>query len=167
MARYGWTSYDTREGGTQTIEDVQNKIDITTEFIKKSEGSSAGNWGLRIRGTPRKDAPADLKTVVVFYVGMESMDTCAKCKLASSAQVGAEEDTSVHAANLWIEHPQLGTAGLHIPASVGENGRHEGMVVKSMNVSEDRLWRAHSKLDLINVHPMFSNILTILYMCHG
>jgi hypothetical protein len=88
---------------------------------------------LRIRGTPRKDAPPDLKTVVVFYVGMESMDTCgAKCKLASSAQVGAEEDTSIHAANLWVEHPQLGTAGLHIPASVGENGRHEGMVVKSM-----------------------------------
>jgi mannosyl-oligosaccharide glucosidase len=168
MARYGWTSYDTREGGTQTIEDVQNKVDITTEFIKKSEGSSAGNWGLRIRGTPRKDAPPDLTTVVVFYVGMESMDTCgAKCKLASSAQVGAEEDTSIHAANLWIEHPQLGTAGLHIPASVGENGRHEGMVVKSMNVSEDRLWRANSKLDLINAHLCSQISSLLLHMCHG
>ncbi|KAH4928180.1 hypothetical protein HBI26_202840 [Parastagonospora nodorum] len=144
MARYGWTSYDTREGGTQTIEDVQNKIDITTEFIKKSEGSSAGNWALRIRGTPRKDAPADLKTTVVFYVGMESFDTCTKCKLESSEQVGAEEDTSTHAVNLWMEHPQLGTAGMHIPASVGENGRHEAMIVKSMNVSEDKLWRANT-----------------------
>lgn len=156
MARYGWTSYDTREGGTQTIEDVQNKIDITTEFIKKSEGPSAGNWALRIRGTPRKDAPADLKTTVVFYVGMESFDTCTKCKLESSEQVGAEEDTSIHAVNLWMEHPQLGTAGMHIPASVGENGRHEAMVVKSMNVSEDKLWRANSKLGLTNAHPTSS-----------
>jgi len=148
MARYGWTAYDTRAGGTQIIEDVQNKIDITTEFIKKSEGPSAGNWGLRIRGTPRKDAPADLTTSVVFYVGMEYMDTCAKCKLVSSEQTGPEEDTSIHAANLWIEHPQLGTAGMHIPASVHENGRHEAMVVKSMNVSDDQLWQARCKLSI-------------------
>jgi mannosyl-oligosaccharide glucosidase len=145
MAKYGWTAYDTREGGTQTIEDVQNKIDITTEFIKKSEGQSAGNWALRIRGTPRKDAPADIKTSVVFYVGMESMEACPKCKLVASEQLGPEEDTSIHAANLWIEHPQLGTAGLHIPASVGESGRHEAMVVKSLNVSDDKLWQARCK----------------------
>lgn len=146
MARYGWTAYDTREGGTQTLEDVQNKIDITTEFIKKSEGPSAGNWALRIRGTPRKDAPTDLKTAVVFYVGMESMETCPKCKLVSSEQLGAEEDTSVHAANFWIEHPQLGTSGIHIPASVGPwNERHEPMVVKTLNVSDDQLWQARCK----------------------
>ena len=156
MARYGWTAYDTREGGTQTIEDVQNKIDITTEFIKKSEGQSAGNWALRIRGTPRKDAAGDLKTSVVFYVGMESMDTCTQCKLESSEQLGAEEDTSVHAANFWIEHPQLGTAGIHIPASVGENGRHEAMVVKSLNVTEDHLWQARCKLSFTGHYITFS-----------
>jgi mannosyl-oligosaccharide glucosidase len=158
MARYGWTAYDTREGGTQTIEDVQNKIDITTEFIKKSEGASAGNWALRVRGTPRKDAPSDLTTIVVFYVGMESMDTCSKCKLESSEQLGADEDTSVHAVNLWIEHPTLGTAGLHIPASMGENGRHEPMVVKSLNVSEDKLWQARCKLNSIASCPMLAQI---------
>jgi mannosyl-oligosaccharide glucosidase len=151
MARYGWTAYDTREGGTQTIEDVQNKIDITTEFIKKSEGQSAGNWALRIRGVPRKDAASNLRTVVVFYVGMESMDTCTNCKLVTSEQLGAEGDTSIHAANFWIEHPQLGTAGIHIPASVGEGGRHEAMVVKSMNVSDDKLWQAKCKHTLIRL----------------
>ncbi|KAF1921735.1 glycoside hydrolase [Ampelomyces quisqualis] len=144
MARYGWSAYDVRTGGTQSIEDVQNKIDIAAEFVKKSTGPSAGNWALRIRGTPRKDAPADLKTSVVFYVGMESMDTCTKCKLQSSEQLGPEEDTSVHAANFWIEHPQLGTAGLHIPASMGDAERPETMVVKSLNVSDNKLWQARS-----------------------
>jgi mannosyl-oligosaccharide glucosidase len=158
MARYGWTAYDTREGGTQTIEDVQNKIDITTEFIKKSEGQSAGNWALRIRGMPRKDAAADMKTSVVFYVGMESMDACTKCKLVASEQLGPEEDTSVHAANFWIEHPELGTAGIHIPASVGESGRHEAMVVKSLNVSDEKLWQTRCKLNSIGFHQSLPNI---------
>jgi mannosyl-oligosaccharide glucosidase len=166
MARYGWTAYDTREGGTQTIEDVQNKIDITTEFIKKSGGASAGNWALRIRGTPRKDAPSDLTTTVVFYVGMESMDTCPKCKLESSEQLGAEEDTSIHAVNLWIEHPKLGTAGIHIPASMGQNGRHEPMVVKSLNASEDRLWQARCKLNSIASYPTLAPIsVNYLHAC--
>jgi mannosyl-oligosaccharide glucosidase len=142
MARYGWTAYDTREGGTQTLEDVQNKIDITTEFIKKYEGDSAGNWALRIRGAPRRDAPADMKTSVVFYVGMESMDTCTTCKLEASEQLGADEPASIHAANIWVEHPQLGIAGLHIPGSIGEDGHPETMVVKTLNVTEDRLWQA-------------------------
>jgi mannosyl-oligosaccharide glucosidase len=137
MAKYGWTAYDTREGGTQTIE---------------------GNWALRIRGTPRKDAPADIKTSVVFYVGMESMEACPKCKLVASEQLGPEEDTSIHAANLWIEHPQLGTAGLHIPASVGESGRHEAMVVKSLNVSDDKLWQARCKRNSIEHHENLPSI---------
>jgi mannosyl-oligosaccharide glucosidase len=156
MARYGWSTYDTRDGGKQTIEDIQNKIDITTEFIKKSDGQSAGNWALRIRGTPRKDAPGNLRTVVVFYVGMESMDTCTHCKLEASAQTGAEEDPSIHAANFWIEHPELGTAGLHIPASTDDTGRHEAMVVKSMNVSEDKFWQAKCKRTLFQTRLLLA-----------
>jgi mannosyl-oligosaccharide glucosidase len=156
MARYGWITYDTRDGGKQTIEDVQNKIDITTEFVKKSDGQSAGNWALRIGGRPRKDAPGNLRTVVVFYVGMESMDTCTKCKLEASAQTGAEENPSIHAANFWIEHPELGTAGLHIPASTDETGRHEAMVVKSMNVSEDKLWQAKCKRTLFQTRLLLA-----------
>lgn len=156
MARYGWTAYDTREGGSQTLEDVRNKIDITTDFIKKSEGPSAGNWALRIRGTPRKDAPVDLKTAVVFYVGMESMDTCTKCKLVSSEQLGAEGDTTVQAANFWIEHPQLGTSGIHIPAPVGtDNEGHQPMVVRSLNVSEDQVWQARCKRNFKIHHSIF------------
>lgn len=161
MARYGWTTYDTRKGGTQIFEDVQNKIDITTEFIKISDGPSAGNWGLRIKGVPRKDAPIQMPTSVVFYVGMESMDTCKKCKLVSSEQVGPAEDTSIHAANLWIEHPQLGTAGIHIPASVQGNGRHEGMVVKSMNVSDDQLWQARCKPNPTNYYLFLPSLYDV------
>jgi mannosyl-oligosaccharide glucosidase len=142
MARYGWTAYDTREGGRQIIEDVENMINITTEFIKHSKGQSEGSWGLRIKGIPRPDAPEDLKTAVVFYVGMEAMEDCASCKLAAREQLGAGDDKEVQAVNIDVSHPKLGSAGIHIPVSVNREGRYEESVVKTLNVTKDQLWQA-------------------------
>lgn len=142
MAMYGWTTYDARTGGTQIIQDVGNQIDVTTEFIKKSEGQSSGNWALRVKGKPRNGAPADLKTSVIFYVGMEAKEGCADCQLEAFEQLGAGDDKSVEAVNIAIKHPRLGSAGMHIPTSVGENGRHEGTIVHTLNVTEDKLWQA-------------------------
>ncbi|KAF1358227.1 glycoside hydrolase [Lizonia empirigonia] len=133
MAMYGWTTYDARAGGTQLIQDVGNQIDITTEFVKKSEGQSAGNWALRIKGNPRNGAPADLKTSVIFYVGMEAKESCADCQLEAFEELGAGDDKTVEAVNLAIKHPRLGSAGMHIPISVGENGRHKGTIVHTLN----------------------------------
>lgn len=142
MAMYGWTTYDARAGGTQIIQDVGNQIDITTEFTKKSEGQGAGNWALRVKGKPRNGAPADLKMSVIFYVGMEAKEGCADCQLEAFEQLGAGDDKSVEAVNIAIKHPRLGSAGIHIPTSVGENGRHEGTIVHTLNVTEDKLWQA-------------------------
>lgn len=73
MAGYGWDEYDVREGGRQIIHDAGNNIDITTEFIKIPGGSHGGSWGVRIKGTPRDDAPPDLKSTVIFYTAMEGL----------------------------------------------------------------------------------------------
>lgn len=146
MAKYGWTAYDTREGGRQIIEDVGNKINITTEFTKDHEGQSADTWGLRIKGIPRSGAPTDLKTTVVFYVGMEAMESCPGCNLEAREQLGPGEDKSVKAVNFNIAHPRLGTAGIHISASISEEGRSEGTVVKTLNVSDDKLLQAKCEL---------------------
>ncbi|KAH7401557.1 glycoside hydrolase [Pyrenochaeta sp. MPI-SDFR-AT-0127] len=185
MARYGWTAYDAREGGRQIIEDVGNKINITTDFIKSHEGQSAGNWGLRIKGIPRNDAPTDLKTTIVFYVGMEAMESCSNCKLEAREQLGAGEDTSVHAVNFDVLHPQLGAAGIHIPASITVDGRNEGTVVKTLNISEDKLWQAKftfldslrdqtkdqteaGSIDLVlRNEPGSGNMHFVQMICHG
>lgn len=71
MAGYGWDEYDVRYGGRQIIHDAGNSIDITTEFVKFPGGQHGGSWGVRIKGTPREDAPPQLYTTVVFYAGME------------------------------------------------------------------------------------------------
>lgn len=140
MATYGWKAYDAREGGIQTIEDVGNRINITTEFIKKHDGQSAGNWGLRIKGIPRDDGKGAVRTSVIFYMGMEAMESCTGCMLEAREQTGTGDDPSIHAANFELKHPKLGTASIHIPASIGDNGR-QGMVVKTLNIAEDKLWQ--------------------------
>lgn len=158
MAKYGWISYDTREGGRQMIEDVGNKINLITEFIKHSEGQSQGNWGLRIKGMPRPDAPKDLKTTVVFYIGMEAMEACADCKLEARQQFEADEKT-VQAVNMNIAHPKLGNAGIHIPVPINADEKREIAYIKTLNVTEDRLWQGKCKYD--ECHDFFNPI----YLC--
>ncbi|KAI9762847.1 MAG: Processing alpha glucosidase I [Chaenotheca gracillima] len=73
MAGYGWDEYDVRTGGRQAIHDVENQIDIQTEFVKVPGGDHGGNWAVRIKGTPREDASGNLKSTVVFYTGLEGL----------------------------------------------------------------------------------------------
>ncbi|KAI9711273.1 MAG: Processing alpha glucosidase I [Bogoriella megaspora] len=73
MAGYGWDEYDIRNGGRQTIHDAGNFLDVTTEFVKVPEGNHGGNWGVRIKGIPRDDAPPALKTAVFFYAGTDGL----------------------------------------------------------------------------------------------
>ncbi|KAL2039100.1 hypothetical protein N7G274_008149 [Stereocaulon virgatum] len=73
MAGYGWDEYDVRLGGRQTIHDAGNSIDITTEFVKIPGGQNGGSWGVRVKGTPRDDAPNRLISTVLFYAGMEGL----------------------------------------------------------------------------------------------
>ena len=71
MDGYGWDEYDVRNGGRQTIHDSGNQIDLQTEFVKVPGGTHGGSWAVRIRGTPREDAPSDLKSTVIFAVALD------------------------------------------------------------------------------------------------
>lgn len=135
MAKYGWTVYDAREGGRQIIEDAGNQIDLTTDFIKYN----TGNWGLQIKGTPRKGVPSDLRTTLAFYIGMENMKTCTGCALKTmeARDLGGNMEVDVE-----VEHPQLGKAKIQVQTSTGENGKDMRTVVRSVKVPEDRLWQA-------------------------
>ena len=73
MAGYGWDEYDARTGGSQIIHDAANFLDLTTEFVKIPGGEHGGSWGARIKGAPRKDAPPNLVTAIVFAASMEGL----------------------------------------------------------------------------------------------
>jgi mannosyl-oligosaccharide glucosidase len=90
MAGYGWDEYDIRTGGRQTIHDSGNGIDLTTELVKVPGGSNGGSWAVRIKGVPRPEAHANLKTTVVFYTTLEGIGQMSVA--GKQDELGAEED---------------------------------------------------------------------------
>jgi mannosyl-oligosaccharide glucosidase len=161
MASYGWSAYDTRHGGIQTIEDKGNAIDLTTSFVKMSEGTGAGNWALRVTGRPRKNARASMKTRVVFYVAMEEMEKCKECRLESSAiQQGQGEKLYVETVNIHSEHPVLGSAEIRIPRpfDMDGSGKPGDTVVRSIKVSKNGqpLLKAKCECASLQFSPMRS-----------
>ncbi|KAI9674249.1 MAG: Processing alpha glucosidase I [Trizodia sp. TS-e1964] len=73
MAGYGWDEYDVRTGGKQVVHDSGNNMDVETDFVKVPGGNHGGSWGVRIKGTPRADAPPNHKSTVIFYATMQGI----------------------------------------------------------------------------------------------
>ncbi|KAL9052474.1 MAG: hypothetical protein Q9162_005386 [Coniocarpon cinnabarinum] len=73
MDGYGWEEYNVRTGGRQTMYDASSHLDVTTQFVKVPGGSHGGNWGVRVNGKLRDDAPAGTSSTVLFYVAQESL----------------------------------------------------------------------------------------------
>jgi mannosyl-oligosaccharide glucosidase len=162
MAGYGWEKYDARHGGVQTIHDAGNQIDITTSFFKdtsSSAGDKGGNWGVRIKGTPRPGASKDLITTVVFNVNLEG-----KLGVFSSLEVlkAEEEGTDWYKGDVVLkgETPQLGGFTVTVKGDKGKKNRHprhdhpswlqkslERTLVNSKAVDETIVW--HSKREYL------------------
>ncbi|ANB14481.1 Cwh41p [Sugiyamaella lignohabitans] len=64
MAGYGWQQYDPRSGGHQVINDLDNFVNISTDFVK----TEVGSWAVRVKGVPQNE---QRRTTVIFYSGLE------------------------------------------------------------------------------------------------
>jgi mannosyl-oligosaccharide glucosidase len=133
MKGYGWRAYDPHKGGVQTIHDSVNQVDISTEFTKVADGDEGGNWGVRIRGSPRPNAVNSLKTTIVLNFAMEGMQP--------------ESETGLECATLYSkgkiecrgESPELGGFEIHIQ---DPKQGFSKMSVGTSVIPEDRLWAA-------------------------
>jgi mannosyl-oligosaccharide glucosidase len=138
MSGYGWTAYDPRQGGTQTIHDSGNKLDLTTEFAKIPGGQHGGHWGVRVTGKPRTDAAHNMKTTVVFYVALEDLNfkpgTALKCS-------NRQDEGLSHPVECNGATPGLGNFKINI----GANKSSGKLSVKSLSVPENALWQAKSE----------------------
>lgn len=145
MAGYGWDEYDVRNGGQQTIHDAGNKIDITTSFVKIPGGTNGGSWAVRVKGTPRKDAPEILMSTVIFYASLEGL---------GSLEVENERDTLGYEGDVTLkgnsaglgEYKLLVTKGIgHKPMKNHESFQDKPLdrtMVHSFRVPEKDLWQA-------------------------
>ncbi|KAK3169622.1 hypothetical protein OEA41_009006 [Lepraria neglecta] len=147
MAGYGWDEYDVRLGGRQTIHDAGNTMDITTEFVKIPGGQHGGGWGVRVKGTPREDAPNRLISTVLFYAGMEGL---------GSLKVRNEPDDQGIEGTVVMDGSGEGLGDFTLEVTRGpEKNRyppptHKSFVdkpldlsiVTSLQVKEENLWQA-------------------------
>lgn len=147
MEGYGWDEYDVRNGGKQTIHDVGNNVDLTTEFVKVPAGSHGGSWGVRIAGKLRNGAPPDTKTTVIFYVANSGDGTL---------QVANEFDTTGYEGTVTIQGQTGGLGEFQIDVTEGPaTNQHpfhnhpsyderplDRTFAQSVQVPEDILWEA-------------------------
>lgn len=151
MAGYGWDTYDPRYGGLQHINDKENAIDITTEFVKFPEhGSHGGSWGARIRGTPREDAAPDMHTSVYFSITVEGLGSLEvqDVEEADNEELGFPENVYISG-----ETPDLGQFTFTITEGKGEKPVHNHLptwskkpldrtFVHSILAPEEAMWQA-------------------------
>ena len=131
MAGYGWDEYDIRTGGRQTIHDAGNMLDVTTEFVKVAGGEHGGNWGVRVKGTPRDDAPPGLKTTMVFYAGMEGFGELEPAD--DDEETGFEGPVTLNG-----QAPNLGQFKIEITKGAGSNGHPQHGHPSSLDKPLDR-----------------------------
>ncbi|KAJ1328984.1 mannosyl-oligosaccharide glucosidase [Microdochium nivale] len=145
MAGYGWEEYDTRTGGIQTIHDTQNKIDITTSFVKIPGGAHGGSWAVRIKGEPRADAGDDLKTSVFFYITSEPTGNILEV-VADGERQGFSDDVTIKG-----RHAQLGEFKMVVTKGKGEHptSNHatsserplDKTIVNTLELPQEHLWQ--------------------------
>lgn len=155
MQGYGWEQYDPRTGGVQVFHDHrEQKVELTTEFVKTSDGKS---WAVRVKG---KTMPGheEALTTIVFYAGIEGINRGSVLKLADKSQYhlpeGIEGDIK-----LVGKSKELGPFNLLITKDGGSNAKPNRYPKKSkhpagkgirsdaarhvsLNVPDNNLWKA-------------------------
>ncbi|KAI9843038.1 MAG: Processing alpha glucosidase I [Sclerophora amabilis] len=151
MAGYGWDEYDVRNGGRQVVHDAGNKLDLQTEFVKVPGGTHGGSWGVRIKGTPRDDAPSNLKSTVVFYAALEGTGNLAVSN--NNDVLGFEGHVTIDGSS-----SELGDFKFDVTAGPETNAHPEHThasykdkplsrtFVHSSQLPEDALWQTKRKI---------------------
>ncbi|KAG4305512.1 hypothetical protein PORY_001068 [Pneumocystis oryctolagi] len=139
MEMHGWQEFDVRTGGRQIIKDKDMNIEIVTEFVKTYTEKQAGNWGLRIKGKPKK---ANSKTSVFFYVASNYDEIKLDSKLQKQGIEGSVFFTSKTSKKFTIEITQGPSTNIY--PSFNHSSANEKHLNKSMYssimVPKENIW---------------------------
>lgn len=149
MHGYGWDEYDARTGGTQSIHDEVNQIDLTTSFVKIPGGEHGGSWAARIKGELHLGAPKDTKTMLFYYVNQEGDGELSVSN--SSSDQGFEGDVELKGSS-----EALGEYSMRFTKGKGKHPsdshallthrRGDTTLVSSMNIPEQHSWQGQAIL---------------------
>lgn len=138
MQGYGWTAYDTRTGGSQTVRDAELHIDLTTEFVKSDDGNS---WAVRVSGEPRSDGSENVTTTVVLHAAIESSASDDARALSCGGQDRRHRRGQNFVAECRGQVAGLGSFEFSVTRDEENRPVHD-TAVSSLDVDEDRIWQA-------------------------
>lgn len=146
MQGYGWDEYDTRKGGVQSIHDKENKVDITTSFVKLPGGAHGGSWAARIKGQLREDADPDQKTILFLYVTQEGFGSELEAVKGDDVSGYEGDVTLTGSSEVLGDYKLVVTRGIgkfpesdHDLTETRPNGK---TVVQSLTYQDEVLWQA-------------------------
>ncbi|KAF2668554.1 glycoside hydrolase, partial [Microthyrium microscopicum] len=142
MAEYGWSMYDPRTGGVQTISDPGNNIDLTTEFVKITDGSQKGSWGTRVRGSFR-DASHSSNVSLIWYIFMESDDTKSKPNTLECQKGAGPAGVECHGYSHGLD-------SFTIQSPPVRTGDAAFLNVQGLRIPDNQLWMA--KENFVKIH---------------
>ena len=130
----------------QTIHDSGNKLDIETTYIKVPGGEHGGNWGVRIKGTPRAEDGGhdDLKSTVMFYVGLEGLGSLE----ADTGEEGEVKEPQIKGSTAELGDFDIKITkgqGNKVPTSSHAAANEKSLdkdLVKSLTVPLDAIWQS-------------------------
>jgi mannosyl-oligosaccharide glucosidase len=138
LAKYGWTKYNVRTGGSQTIVDPTNGLEMTTDFVKLSEDPVAGNWGLRINGKLSDSSSNSRNISVILYVALEEDVE------AGPAHVDcARQEPGLNSVECKGTAPGLDAFTISMPSPKSDDQYQTSL--KGISAVDEQLWQAKSK----------------------
>ncbi|KAL1880220.1 hypothetical protein VTK73DRAFT_6048 [Phialemonium thermophilum] len=146
MKGYGWDEYDARKGGVQSIHDRENRIDVTTSFVKIPGGGHGGSWAARVKGQLTPDATEDQKTILFLYITQEGAGSQLQA-MSPASEAGYDGDvTFTGFSDALGQYKLVVTKGDgNVPESdhmLADMRPKAKTVVQSLNYPEEVLWQA-------------------------
>ncbi|KAG5437789.1 hypothetical protein PCANB_000503 [Pneumocystis canis] len=142
---YGWQEFDLRTGGRHIIKDKKMDVEIEIEFAKIYTEKQAGNWGLRIKGKPKK---ANGKTSVFFYIASNEDEIKLDSKLEKEGIKGNVFFTSQNSKKITIEITQGPDTNVYpsFDHSISKEKHLNRTMYLSMMVPHKNIWMAKDLL---------------------
>ena len=133
MRGYGWTEYDVRHGGMQTLHDAENGLDMETSLVMPERDEQRGSWAARVKVSPAAGTDKAINSTIILYIGLGTSHltppSALKCKV-SSGIVRCVGST-----------PRIGDFQL----SMSRVGVGSSVDVWGSSVSDDNVWQAKGK----------------------
>ncbi|KAK3723044.1 Processing alpha glucosidase I [Vermiconidia calcicola] len=130
MRGYGWTEYDVRHGGMQTLHDAENGLDMETSLVMPERDEQRGSWAARVKVSPAAGTDKAINSTIILYIGLGTSHLTPPSALDCEVSSGIVRCVG--------STPRIGDFQL----SMSRAGVGSSVDVWGSSVSDDNVWQA-------------------------